>query len=110
MDSCHIACFPLMYEVSDTLRRSSILRCTEVLEALGGPCGHAAWSCLQATYAKLTWNAPGTGLLALTATDTDATNQSYYGEQKLSFLSADGANDCLVQLKVSVVPDLIDLS
>ena len=56
---------------------------------------------MQATYAKLTWNAPGTGLLALTATDTDATNQSYYGEQKLSFLSADGANDCLVQLKVS---------
>ena len=39
-------------------------------------------------------------MLALTATDTDATNQSYYGEQKLSFLSADGTNDCLVQLKV----------
>ena len=39
-------------------------------------------------------------MLALTATDTDATNQSYYGEQKLSFLSADGSNDCLVQLKV----------
>ena len=46
------------------------------------------------------WNAAGTGMLALTATDTDATNQSYYGEQKLSFLSADGSNDCLVQLKV----------
>lgn len=54
----------------------------------------------QATYAKLMWNAAGTGMLALTATDTDATNQSYYGEQKLSFLSADGTNDCLVQLKV----------
>ena len=39
-------------------------------------------------------------MLALTATDTDATNQSYYGEQKLSFLSADGTNDGLVQLKV----------
>ena len=39
-------------------------------------------------------------MLALTATDTDATNQSYYGEQKLSFLSADGTNDCMVQLKV----------
>jgi translation initiation factor 2A len=55
---------------------------------------------LQATYAKLLWNAPGTGVLALTATETDATNQSYYGEQKLSFLSADGTNDCIVQLKV----------
>ena len=42
-------------------------------------------------------------MLALTATDTDATNQSYYGEQKLSFLSADGTNDCLVQLKVIFV-------
>ncbi len=55
---------------------------------------------MQATYAKLMWNAAGTGMLALTATDTDATNQCYYGEQKLSFLSADGSNDCLVQLKV----------
>ena len=69
--------------------------------APGVPRHQAAWVRLQATYAKLTWNAPGTGLLALTVTDTDATNQSYYGEQKLSFLSADGANDCLVQLKVS---------
>ena len=73
-------------------------------------CHHTPWICLQATYAKLTWNTPGTGLLALTATDTDATNQSYYGEQKLSFLSADGTNDCLVQLKVGVVPNVIDLS
>ena len=69
-------------------------------KALGVQRHQSAWVFLQATYAKLTWNAPGTGLLALTATDTDATNQSYYGEQKLSFLSADGANDCLVQLKV----------
>lgn len=31
----------------------------------------------------------------------DATNQSYYGEQKLHFLAADGSNDCLVpELKV----------
>ena len=56
---------------------------------------------MQAACAKLVWDAAGTGMLALTATDTDATNQSYYGEQKLSFLSADGTNDCLVQLKVT---------
>ena len=77
------------------------------VKALVIPCHHTAWICLQATYAKLTWNAPGTGLLALTATDTDATNQSYYGEQKLSFLSADGTNDCLVQLKVGVGLDVV---
>jgi len=44
----------------------------------------------------LLWNAAGSALLALTASDTDATNQSYYGEQKLHFLAADGSLDCLV--------------
>lgn len=55
---------------------------------------------LQATSAQLLWNAKGTALLALTASDTDATNKSYYGEQKLNYLAADGKNDCVVQLKV----------
>ena len=54
----------------------------------------------QANAAQLLWNAKGTALLALTSSDTDATNQSYYGEQKLNFLSADGKNDRIVQLKV----------
>ena len=61
----------------------------------------AACACTaQATSAKLMWNAKGTAVLVLTATDVDATNQSYYGEQKLSFLAADGRNDCIVPLKV----------
>ena len=55
---------------------------------------------VQATSAKLMWNARGTAVLALTASEVDATNQSYYGEQKLSFLAADSRNDCLVPLKV----------
>ena len=50
------------------------------------------------------WNAGGTAVLALTASEVDATNQSYYGEQKLSFLAADGRNDCLVPLKVAPQP------
>jgi hypothetical protein len=53
----------------------------------------------QATSASLIWNAKGSAVLVLTATDVDATNQSYYGEQKLSFLAADGRNDCIVPLK-----------
>ncbi len=35
---------------------------------------------------RLLWNALGTAVLAETASDTDATNQSYYGETKLHFL------------------------
>ena len=61
-------------------------------------------ACGQATSAKLMWNAGGSAVLALTASEVDATNQSYYGEQKLSFLAADGRNDCLVPLKVPPHP------
>lgn len=51
------------------------------------------------------WNSTGTALLAITASEVDATNQSYYGEQKIHYLAADGSDDCLVpSLKVSVDP------
>lgn len=53
---------------------------------------------LQATSARLLWNAKGTAVLAITASETDASNKSYYGEQKLHFLAANGTNDCLVPL------------
>ena len=53
---------------------------------------------MQATSAKLLWNARGTALLAVTASETDASNKSYYGEQKLHFLTANGSMDCLVPL------------
>ena len=53
---------------------------------------------LQATSARLLWNAKGTAVLALTASETDASNKSYYGEQKLHFLAANGSNDSLVPL------------
>ena len=50
---------------------------------------------------RLYWNALGTALLAITASDVDVTNQSYYGEQKIHYLAADGTNDSLVpSLKV----------
>ena len=59
------------------------------------------YSVLQANSVQLYWNSTGTALLAITAADVDVTNQSYYGEQKIHFLSADGTNDCLVpNLKV----------
>lgn len=34
----------------------------------------------------------------MTASETDASNKSYYGEQKLHFLTANGSIDCLVPL------------
>ena len=50
---------------------------------------------------RLFWNSSATALLAITASEVDATNQSYYGEQKIHYLAADGTNDCLVpSLKV----------
>jgi translation initiation factor 2A len=53
---------------------------------------------MQASSVRLLWNATGSALLAETSSDVDATNQSYYGEQKLHFLASDGASDCLVPL------------
>eukprot|EP00983_Pelagomonas_calceolata_P120105 1160675-Pelagomonas_calceolata.AAC.2 len=41
--------------------------------------------------ASLKWNSKGTALLVLSFSDFDATNQSYYGEQKLHFMLADPA-------------------
>lgn len=55
----------------------------------------------QANQVKLMWAATGQALLALTSSDSDPTNRSYYGDAKLHFLSADGRNDVLVQLKVA---------
>ena len=37
------------------------------------------------------WNSTGTACLFLATSDTDATNQSYYGEAKLHYLPADAA-------------------
>lgn len=57
---------------------------------------------VQASSVRLYWNVSGSALLAITASDVDVTNQSYYGEQKIHYLAADGTNDCLVpSLKVS---------
>lgn len=44
------------------------------------------------------WSSTGEAVLALTAADVDATNQSYYGEQKLFFFAADGNSEMAVPL------------
>lgn len=48
---------------------------------------------------QLRWNYGSTGLLAVAQADVDKTNQSYYGESKLSYLTTDGSHEGLVPLR-----------
>lgn len=50
---------------------------------------------------QLSWNQGSTGLLVLVQADVDKTNQSYYGESKLNYLTTDGTHDGLVHLRKS---------
>lgn len=43
----------------------------------------------QANAARLMWNSTGSAVLALTAADVDATNQSYYGAHLVDCKSCD---------------------
>lgn len=45
------------------------------------------------------WNHGSTGLLVVVQSDVDKTNQSYYGETKLYYLTLDGTHDGLVSLR-----------
>jgi translation initiation factor 2A len=42
------------------------------------------------------WNSLGTALLVLTATESDVTGSTYYGETGLHLLHADGSFSCTV--------------
>jgi len=48
---------------------------------------------------QLYWNKGSTGLLVLSQADVDKTNQSYYGETKLNYLTTDRAFEGIVPLK-----------
>ncbi|KAF5742762.1 eukaryotic translation initiation factor 2A [Tripterygium wilfordii] len=48
---------------------------------------------------QLSWNNGSTGLLVLVQSDVDKTNQSYYGESKLNYLTTDGTHEGLVPLR-----------
>ncbi|XP_024970949.1 eukaryotic translation initiation factor 2A [Cynara cardunculus var. scolymus] len=45
------------------------------------------------------WNHGSTGVLVVVQSDVDKTNQSYYGESKLNYLTLDGTHDGLVPLR-----------
>ncbi|KAL2529947.1 Eukaryotic translation initiation factor eIF2A family protein [Forsythia ovata] len=48
---------------------------------------------------QLNWNCNSTGLLVVVQSDVDKTNQSYYGETKLNYLTTDGTHEGLVPLR-----------
>uniref|UniRef100_A0A2P2LM84 Eukaryotic translation initiation factor 2A n=1 Tax=Rhizophora mucronata TaxID=61149 RepID=A0A2P2LM84_RHIMU len=48
---------------------------------------------------QLSWNRGSTGLLVVVQSDVDKTNQSYYGESKLNYLTSDGTYEGLVPLR-----------
>ncbi|XP_043706732.1 eukaryotic translation initiation factor 2A [Telopea speciosissima] len=48
---------------------------------------------------QLIWNYGSTGLLVVAQSDVDKTNQSYYGESKLNYLTTDGTHEGLVPLR-----------
>ncbi|GLT91582.1 hypothetical protein SLE2022_094630 [Rubroshorea leprosula] len=48
---------------------------------------------------QLNWNHGSTGLLVVVQSDVDKTNQSYYGESKLNYLTTDGAFEGVVPLR-----------
>lgn len=46
------------------------------------------------------WNKLSSGLLVVAQSDVDKTNQSYYGESKLNYLTTDGSHEGLVSLSM----------
>ncbi|PNW80053.1 hypothetical protein CHLRE_08g375900v5 [Chlamydomonas reinhardtii] len=61
------------------------------LEGSPEPTATVRKSFFRSQGAQLMWNSLGTACLVLSYADYDATNQSYYGEQKLHYLPADPA-------------------
>lgn len=49
---------------------------------------------------QLSWNQGSTGLFVVVQSDVDKTNQSYYGESKLNYLTTDGSYEGLVPLRM----------
>lgn len=64
----------------------------------GAPAMRNRKSFFRAQQCKFKWNSSGTHVLVQSLCDYDATNQSYFGESKLYYLSADGKLDLAVPL------------
>ncbi len=58
----------------------------------------SAKSMFRASDVSFLWSPSGAAVLVKTSADVDATGQSYYGESKLAFMSADGKTEGNVTL------------
>ena len=85
-----------VYEMSDFT--------SEKTGAAPQPCARRSF--FRSSRAKLMWNASGNALLAWAFSDVDKTNQNYFGEQSLHYLSADGNLEQLVELKDGPIHDV----
>ncbi|GLJ29650.1 hypothetical protein SUGI_0584700 [Cryptomeria japonica] len=56
-------------------------------------------SFFKCSTAQLIWNHGSTGLLVLAHSDVDKSNQSYYGESRLHYLTTDGSHEGMVPLR-----------
>lgn len=54
----------------------------------------------------LHWNKISSGVLVVAQSDVDKSNQSYYGESKLNYLTTDGSHEGLVPLSKSLLLSL----
>ncbi|KAH9300319.1 hypothetical protein KI387_011902 [Taxus chinensis] len=56
-------------------------------------------SFFKCSTAQLIWNRGSTGLLVIAQSDVDKSNQSYYGESRLHYLTTDGSHEGMVPLR-----------
>ncbi|KAL3688850.1 hypothetical protein R1sor_015159 [Riccia sorocarpa] len=71
-----------------------IYKVTEVSQ--GEPVARRSF--FKSSTAQLIWNKGSTGLLVLATSDVDKSNQSYYGETRLHFLTSNGKHEGAVPL------------
>ncbi len=96
-DSCllgFIACWQVCLACQGAPASVQIFERTQVSQAQPV----ARRSFFKSNTAQLTWNKGSTGVLVLATSDVDKTNQSYYGESRLHFLTSDGRHEGAVPL------------
>eukprot|EP00246_Nothoceros_aenigmaticus_P005244 TRINITY_DN17156_c0_g1_i1.p1 TRINITY_DN17156_c0_g1~~TRINITY_DN17156_c0_g1_i1.p1 ORF type:complete len:422 (+),score=58.21 TRINITY_DN17156_c0_g1_i1:138-1268(+) len=60
----------------------------------------------KSTSAQLFWNRGSTGVLIVAQSDVDKSNQSYYGESRLHYVTSDGSYEGAVPLKDGPIHDV----
>ncbi|KAL2630985.1 hypothetical protein R1flu_015671 [Riccia fluitans] len=88
----HVAAY--VPEMKGQPASARIYKVTEVSQ--GEPVARRSF--FKSSTAQLIWNKGSTGLLVLATSDVDKSNQSYYGETRLHFLTSNGKHEGAVPL------------